>query len=57
MDLTVLFSAGIFLIGFLSLLLVGFNTLLNDKIEPLKENQARLESMIKQLLKDKDKKA
>ena len=38
-----LFTAGIFFIGFLALLLTGFNSLLNAKIEPLKENQTRLE--------------
>ena len=39
-----LFSFGIFFIGFLSLLLVGFNSLLNAKIEPLKDNQSKLEA-------------
>ena len=40
--ISVLFTGGIFIIGFLSLLLVGINTLLNAKLEPLKENQALL---------------
>ena len=44
------FIAGSFLIGCLSLLAIGiifgFNTLLNAKIEPLKENQVRLEKKI-----------
>ena len=34
---------GIFFIGFLALLLTGFNALLNAKIEPLKDNQVRME--------------
>ena len=43
MDWSVMFSAGIFLIGFLSFLLVGFNTLLNAKIRPLEK---RLDSHV-----------
>ncbi len=57
---TPLFIAGIFLIGFLALLLTGFNTLLNAKIEPLKDsfdakieplkdNQARFDSELKEI--------
>ena len=48
MDFSTLFSFGIFLIAFLSLLLVGFQQMLN----PLKENQARLESEIKEMKAD-----
>ena len=50
MDLIkVLFTGGIFIIGFLSFLLVGFNMLLNSKLDPVKENQARLETDIKEI--------
>ena len=42
-DLSPLFTAGIFLIGFLAFLLAGFSALLNAKIDPLKANQTRLE--------------
>ena len=49
MDLAVLFTAGVFLIGFLSFLLVGVNTLLKYKIDPLKENQARFEKRLDKL--------
>ena len=44
-----LFTAGIFFIGFLALLLTGFNSLLNAKIEPLKENQARFDGELKEI--------
>ena len=49
-ELGPLFTAGIFFVGFLALLLTGFNMLLNAKIEPVntkiehvKENQVRFE--------------
>ena len=45
----VLFSGGIFLLGFLSLLLVGFSALLNAKLQPLKENQARFDVELKEV--------
>ncbi len=38
MDKKDLFTAGIFLIGFLSLLLVSFNTMLAARITPIKED-------------------
>ena len=43
------FTAGIFLISFLALLLAGFNALLNSKIGPLKENQARFDAELKEI--------
>ncbi len=49
MELTLLFTAGIFLIGFLALLLTGMNTILNAKIEPLKDNQARFDQRLTKL--------
>ena len=66
----VIFSGGIFLIGFLSLLLMGLNRMLkpiekqlsnhvsdtDKKIEKLAEGQARLEGKLDLLLKDRDKK-
>ena len=62
-----LFTAGIFFIGvlaffvgFLALLLTGFNMMLNAKIEPIKEKQAlfdkrlsAIESKLDQLLAQK----
>ena len=38
-----LFSGLSFLVVFIALLLAGFNSMLNTKIEPIKENQARFE--------------
>ena len=49
MDLSLLFTAGIFFISFLALLLGGFNFLLNAKIEPLKKNQDRFETELKEI--------
>ena len=66
-----LFTAGIFLLSFLALLLTGFAMILDAKIEPIEqlltnhvtetqgkidklaEGQARLEDMIKEILKDR----
>ena len=67
MDLTTLFSAGIFFIGFLSLLLVGFKSMLkpiekqldnhvtetDKKIDKLAEGQVRLEVKLDKILEDK----
>ena len=44
-----LFTAGIFFVGFLALLLAGFNALLNAKIGPLKENLVRFEKRLDKL--------
>ena len=49
MDIGTLFTAGIFLVSFLALLLGGFNSLLNAKIEPLKKNQDRFEAELKEI--------
>ena len=48
-EFTPLFVAGIFFIGFLALLLTGFNSLLDAKITPLKENQVRFEKRLDKL--------
>ncbi len=49
MDRTDLFTAGIFLIGFLSLLLVSFNAMLASRITPIKEDIHRIDSRIDRL--------
>jgi len=41
-----LFTAGIFFIGFLALLLAGFNALLEAKIDPIKKDIGHLESRL-----------
>ncbi len=46
-ELPLLLTAGIFLLAFLAFLLSGVNALLNAKIEPLKDNQVRMETEIK----------
>lgn len=38
-----LFTVGIFLISFLALLLAGFSSMLNAKIDPMKKDMARIE--------------
>ena len=43
-DFSPLFTAGIFFIGTLSFLLVGVNSLLSAKIDPVKKDIARLEA-------------
>ena len=43
-NLSPLFTAGIFFIGTLSFLLVGVNSLLGAKIDPVKKDIARLEA-------------
>ena len=48
-ELPLLLTAGIFLLAFLAFLLSGVNALLNAKIEPLKDNQVRLEVEIKEI--------
>ena len=45
-ELSPLFTAGIFLLAFLALLLSGFNSMLNAQIEPVKDNQARFEKRL-----------
>lgn len=40
---TPLFTAGIFFIGFLALLLAGFSAMLEAKVDPIKKDIARLE--------------
>ena len=45
-NLMALFQAIIAFTAILSFLLVGFNALLNEKINPLKENQERMEKGI-----------
>ena len=47
-----LFTAGIFLISFLSLLLISFNAMLSARITPVKENISRLDSRIDRLETD-----
>ena len=65
-NFTPLFTAGIFFIGFLALLLTGFNTLLNSKIDPVKEDitelkadisriETKLDQLLSNKLKNKDK--
>jgi len=41
---TPLFTAGIFFIGFLALLLAGFSAMLEAKVDPIKKDIARLEA-------------
>ena len=43
-----LFTAGVFFIGFLALLLAGFNAMLS----PLKDNQRRMEAELDNMKKD-----
>ena len=45
-ELSPLFTVGIFFVGFFALLLAGFNSMLNAKIEPLKENQVQFEERL-----------
>ena len=44
-----LFTAGIFLISFLSLLLISFNAMLSARITPVKENINRLDARMDRL--------
>ena len=46
------FVAGIFLVGFLALLLAGFNAML----KPLEKNQVRLETELKEMKKETNEK-
>ncbi len=55
MDRRDLFTAGIFLIGFLSLLLVSFNAMLDARITPIKEDIHRVETRMDHLDSKLDK--
>jgi len=50
-----LFTAGIFFIGFLALLLAGFNALLEAKIDPIKKDIGHLESRLDKVEERLDK--
>ena len=52
MELKNYFTAGIFLISFLSLLLVSFNAMLSARIAPVKEGITELKSDITDLKSD-----
>ena len=45
----IILTTGIFLIAFLALLLSGMRAMLNSSIQPVKDNQARMETEIKEI--------
>ena len=45
----IILTTGIFLIAFLALLLSGMRAMLNSFIQPVKDNQARMETEIKEI--------
>ncbi len=47
--IAVLLTGGVFLLAFQAFLLKGVNAMLSAKIEPLKDNQVRIEAEVKEM--------